>query len=117
MAKKERWQNDDSALQNPFAALAGMKTSAVESDKTPKSADAVAKTKKTSLPKVKSSRLERAHRGGKTVTVVAFHGTPTDDDKMAWLKAAKTKLGVGGALEDGVVVLQGDQRERVGSIS
>ncbi|MBO4349909.1 MAG: translation initiation factor [Proteobacteria bacterium] len=69
------------------------------------------------MPKVKSTRIERAQRSGKTVTVVTFHGAPTDDAKHAWLKMAKNKLGVGGTIEDENVILQGDQRERLCSIS
>lgn len=118
MAKKsERWQNEDMAVNNPFAALSGLKSAAPVVTDMSKGDEKALLSKTAKLPKVKSSRLERAHRGGKTVTVVAFHGTPDDDAKTAWLKAAKTKLGVGGAIEDGTVILQGDQRERLGGIS
>ena len=112
--KKERWQKEEIAVQNPFAALSGLKSSvptATAVEEAQKSVVSPASSVK--LPKVKSSRLERAHRGGKTVTAIAFHGDPSEEAKTAWLKAAKTKLGVGGAIEDGVVILQGDQRERI----
>lgn len=112
MAKKnERWQNDHGSLNNPFASLLSAPPPVVSEIQ--EMADKPEPTKVIKLPKVKSSRLERAHRGGKTVTVVAFHGSPDDAAKQAWLKSAKTKLGVGGALEEGAVILQGDQRERL----
>ena len=64
---------------------------------------------------MKSARLERAHRGGKTVTIVSFHNTPSDEKKLAWLKTARRELGVGGQIEEGEVVLQGDLVERLKS--
>ena len=111
---KDRWQNESVSMQNPFAALSGLKTTSADS------APAVepevkesAKQASIKLPKVKCTRLERAQRGGKTVTVVSFHGEPSDDAKQAWLKQMKKTLGVGGAVEGENVVLQGDQRDRV----
>ena len=65
------------------------------------------------LPKMKSARKERARRGGKTVTIISFHGNPTDDQKTLWLKNAKKELGVGGTIEDGEVMLQGDLVNRL----
>ena len=118
MARKSNtWQDDAPAMQSPFGALAQLKKNdgaeAAPAKTEPEAAQATAVV----LPKVKSSRIERAQRGGKTVTVVVFHGEPTTDAMRAWLKMAKTKLGVGGAVEDGQVILQGDQRERLCSIS
>ena len=54
-------------------------------------------------------RYETKGRGGKGVTVVADLGF--DDDKLKELaKMLKTKLSVGGAIKDGTIELQGDQR-------
>lgn len=56
-------------------------------------------------------RMERSGRGGKTVTVVAgFVGT--DDDLSDLGKTLKTRLGVGGSAKDGLIIIQGDFRER-----
>ena len=57
-------------------------------------------------------RMEKAGRGGKTVTVV--DGLPNND---AFLKELCVELkracGTGGAVKDGTIELQGEQRERV----
>ncbi|MBR4986754.1 MAG: translation initiation factor [Proteobacteria bacterium] len=114
MAKKsERYQNEKVTFSNPFAALVGAGASASEASVPCELPEKTAPAPDVRLPKVRSARIERAHRGGKTVTVVTFHGTPSDDEKNAWLKAFKKELGVGGSIEDGVVCLQGDQRERL----
>ena len=61
---------------------------------------------------VATLRMERAGRGGKTVTVVA--GLPRN---AAFLKTLSGELkracGSGGAVGDGSVEVQGDVRERV----
>lgn len=108
MSKKQRWENEDAGFSNPFAAL---KPAGSESAKSPETPAAVKKEPK--LPKAKSARIERAHRGGKTVTIVYFHGTPDDEAKSAWLKQAKTTLGIGGQVEEDHVYLQGEQLDRL----
>ena len=116
MARKSNdWHDEPAAMQSPFGMLAQLKKTSdtVESPVTTASNTSSAVV----LPKVKSTRIERAQRSGKTMTVVSFQGNPTDDAKHAWLKMAKTKLGVGGTVEGENVILQGDQRERVCSIS
>ena len=57
-------------------------------------------------------RMERKGRGGKEATLVEKLGLPPAT-LGAWLDEAKRALGCGGAAEDGALVLQGDQRERV----
>lgn len=57
-------------------------------------------------------RWERAGRGGKSVTLV--EGVRAHPEGLAaLLKTLKTRLGAGGAIEKGALVLQGDQRERL----
>lgn len=52
---------------------------------------------------------ESKGRGGKAVTVV--RGLPLDDQALrALAKTLKQRCGVGGAVKDGCVELQGDQR-------
>ena len=57
-------------------------------------------------------RIERKGRGGKEATVVEKLGLPPRA-LAVWLDEAKRALGCGGAVEEGALVLQGDQRERM----
>ena len=57
-------------------------------------------------------RIEKAGRGGKTVTVV--DGLPENEAFLKeLLQQLKKACGCGGAVRDGGVELQGDLRERV----
>lgn len=59
--------------------------------------------------------MERAGRGGKTVTVI--HGLPRNDAFLKDLcQELKRAAGCGGAVRDGVVELQGDLRDRARDI-
>jgi translation initiation factor 1 len=58
-------------------------------------------------------RMERAGRGGKTVTVVEKLGLPPRQLE-AWLSDLTRALGCGGVVEGEALVLQGDSRERAG---
>jgi len=54
--------------------------------------------------------LER-HGGGKMATVVSnFIGN--ENDLSALGKQLKTKCGVGGSVKDGVIIIQGDNRDK-----
>lgn len=55
--------------------------------------------------------MERSGRGGKEVTVIDHLDLPADE-LAQWLKALKSALGCGGAVEQTSIVLQGDQRKR-----
>lgn len=57
-------------------------------------------------------RYERKGHGGKEVTLVE-HLELREADLEVWLKDLKRGLGCGGRVEDGSLVLQGDQRERL----
>ena len=59
--------------------------------------------------------IERKNRGGKVVTVVTGF-TGTEDDLKALGKLLKTKCGVGGAVKDGEILIQGEWRERVAAL-
>ena len=56
--------------------------------------------------------MERAGRGGKTVTLVkGFVGS--DKDINALCKVLKQKCGVGGSVKDADIIIQGDHRQRL----
>ncbi|MBX3054739.1 MAG: translation initiation factor [Caldilineaceae bacterium] len=57
-------------------------------------------------------RLERKGRRGKTVSLVEGVLSPALG-KQALLKHLKNALGTGGALKDGVLEIQGDNRDRI----
>jgi translation initiation factor 1 len=57
-------------------------------------------------------RRETQGRGGKTVTTIA--GVPLADDALAALASELKRLcGTGGTAKDGVIEIQGDQRDRL----
>ena len=60
-------------------------------------------------------RYERKHRGGKEVTLVEKLGLEPDDLER-WCRELKQALGCGGSVEDGAIVLQGDQRKRLADL-
>jgi len=95
-------------FHNPFAALAAKKA-----DLPPgKPAPAPAPKKGPARAVV---RMERKGRGGKEVTVVEKLELSAAELER-WLKTLKQGLGCGGVVEGSDLVLQGDQRERVGEL-
>ena len=56
--------------------------------------------------------MERAGRGGKTVTIIrGFVGS--EEDMNVLCKLLKQKCGVGGTAKDGEIIIQGDHRPRL----
>lgn len=59
-------------------------------------------------------RLQRETKGRKGAGVTLVTGLPLSDAELATLaKTLKRRCGVGGSVKDGVVELQGDQRDKL----
>lgn len=57
-------------------------------------------------------KFEKKGRNGKPVTLVeGFEGS--DDELRKISKKIKTTLGIGGSEKDGVIVIQGDNRDKI----
>ena len=92
-------------FHNPFGALAGTLGPLPEGPRAPE-------PRAPKGPARAVVRLERKGRRGKEVTLVAELGLPARELER-WLTDLKKRLGCGGQLEGGTLVLQGDLRERL----
>ena len=107
MAKKdEKGPPLQGSFNNPFAKLGGLK------DSLPSRPLAEKPAAEPKGPARAVVRYERKGRGGKEVTLVEQLELPPAE-LAKWAKALKSALGCGGGVEEGAIVLQGDQRERL----
>lgn len=73
--------------------------------------DAVTETLEPARQRLRVN-IEKSGRGGKTVTVVkGFVGA--EEDLKTLGRTLKARLGVGGSVKDGLVIVQGQWRERI----
>lgn len=114
MGKREKGPLAPAPTTGPFnAALAGL---AARRADVPEGPAPVAAAKPAGKPPPARAvvRMERAGRGGRTVTVVEkLELRPAELE--TWLSDLKRALGCGGVVEGAALVLQGDTRERVGA--
>jgi translation initiation factor 1 len=107
MAKRDdRSSTGSPGPNNPFGSLAGLR------DRLPEGPAPSSVREAPAGPARAVVRLERKGRGGKEVTVVSHLGLGAKALE-GWLKALKNGLGCGGQVEGDLLVLQGDQRDRV----
>lgn len=95
-------------FNNPFAALSG---SSPQKQSEPVGENTEAEPS-PSLPKRCVIRHSRKGRGGKTVTLVSHLGLSADQLTL-WCARLRKSMGCGGKVENDVIVLQGDVRDRV----
>ncbi|MEN8136964.1 MAG: translation initiation factor [Bacteroidota bacterium] len=58
------------------------------------------------------AKIEKKGRGGKTVTIIeGFEGSEEDLKNLG--KELKNKIGTGGSVKDGEIIMQGDVRNKV----
>jgi len=101
-------KNDD----NPFAALEALRATLPAAPTPPVKPDGKKPKPPKAAPARAVVRIERKGRAGKEATIVEKL-TLSDAELETWLREMKTAFGCGGSVEDGALVLHGDQRERV----
>jgi translation initiation factor 1 len=99
-------------FNSPFAKLAALKTDVGPAPAPARTAHAPPKPAARPPPARAVVRIERKGRGGKEATVIEKLALPPRE-LDSWADALKRSLGCGGAVEEGAIVVQGDQRERV----
>jgi translation initiation factor 1 len=117
MAKKSKKipLNDDNKgfANNPFAALATREDLPAPQPEAP----VVAPKNGLDLSKTRvHTNIEKKGRGGKTVTVVFGLDALSETHINELMTALKKGLGVGVTLEEGGIIVQGDQRPRLPQI-
>jgi translation initiation factor 1 len=109
----------DDGPPSPFAALGSLASGQPKAQPAPAVAPPAqpAKNPAAAVPALQGNTpvrvgRERKGRGGKTVSIVTGVMSRAAG-QQALLKLLKNKLGTGGTLEDGNIIIQGDHRERI----
>lgn len=110
--------------QNPFGALSGAGLPVAPKVVLDQAAAALAAQKQGGAPKAASEknrgrveiRRETGGRGGKTVTTVSGFVGIGLPEKEQLAKKMRGACGCGGTVKDGVIEIQGDQRETIARI-
>ena len=117
MGKKKRIDTSggQSLSQNPFGALDKLSLPSG-----PTSIPPAQEESKRNKPNKNRGRVDiirqKAHRGGKTVTVITSFKGIGQPEKEALAKKMQTSCGTGGTVKKGNIEIQGDQREKVAAI-
>jgi translation initiation factor 1 len=104
---------------SPFAALGALASGQPKAQPAPSAAPPAQPPKDpaAAVPALQGNTpvrvgRERKGRGGKTVSIIS--GVMSrEPGQEALLKLLKGKLGTGGTLEDGAIIIQGDHRQRI----
>lgn len=122
MAKGDKVATDGGAGlgQNPFGALSGAGLPVAPKAVLEQAAKALDAKAKPAAPDKNRGRVEirreTGGRGGKTVTTVSgFIGIGLPE-KETLCKKMRGACGCGGTVKDGVIEIQGDQREKIAAI-
>jgi translation initiation factor 1 len=117
MSKKKRIETGggEPLTQNPFGGLENLDLPAGPAEPIQPATES-----KRSKPNKNRGRVDivrqKAHRGGKTVTVITnFKGIGLPEKEALAKKMQKT-CGSGGTVKDGNIEIQGEQREKVADI-
>jgi translation initiation factor 1 len=107
----------DDGPPSPFAALGSLASKQPQPAPPSPSPSPPAKNPAAAVPGLQGNTpvrvgRERKGRGGKTVSIISGIMS-REAGQQALLKLLKGKLGTGGALEEGAIIIQGDHRERI----
>ena len=108
---KDDKKPNEKLANNPFASLSALK------DALPPGTAPIppkAAPPKEKAPRRVVVRLERKGHGGKEMTRIEKLELP-NSTLQTWLKEVKQSLGCGGTVDGSDLLLQGDQRDRLGA--
>ncbi|MBK1876373.1 translation initiation factor [Pelagicoccus mobilis] len=113
--KRVSTDGGDGLSSNPFGGLdlGGLPSA-------PEASSPVRPAKEEKTAKKNRGRLdvkcEKAGRGGKTVTVVSGWKGIANEEKQVLAKSIQKRCGVGGAVKNGNIEIQGDKREEAKAV-
>ena len=115
MSKKNKLTFDTPHTQNPFASLVELKeecSEVIEENSDTLEPILLVDIREKLSRRQCHIRIEKHHRGGKTVTIVSgFNGS--DEELQVLAKELKNRCATGGTVKDGEIVLQGEIKDKV----